>query len=98
MECEIVPISSPFAAKTGTDFVIQLITDGKPLANASVGLLVEPKEERVFATTDAKGKATFSLRRAVRAMIFAVHLRPAHTSEQWRSDFTTVTFQIKGPK
>ena len=95
MKLEIVPISDPFSAVAGKDFVARLLADGKPLAKAPIGLMSKSMKGRVFETTDADGKATFALRDAGEAMLFAVHLRLDKDGQRWLSDFTTMTFRVR---
>jgi uncharacterized GH25 family protein len=92
---EIVPLDTPLGVKAGQSLRVRLLWQGKPLAGASVGLIVEPSTERHFATTDAGGLATVKLDAAGRAVVFSVYLRPLKTVGDWHSDFTTLTLQIE---
>jgi uncharacterized GH25 family protein len=95
MKLELVPVSSPFAARSGQKHTVQLLLDGKPLPRWPVGLTVKGHKERVFETSDADGKATFSLRHTGETLIFAVHLRPDGKAQRWQSDFTTLTLKAR---
>jgi uncharacterized GH25 family protein len=95
MKLELVPISDSFAAVVGKDFMVRLLADSKPVANAPIGLMSKSMKGRVFATTDTDGKATFTLRHSGAAMFFAVHLRFDKDAQRWHSDFTTLTFGIR---
>ena len=92
---EIVPIDSPLGAKVGQSIRVRLLWQGKPMANAAVGLMVEPSADRHFAITDANGVATVKLEAAGRAVLFSVYLRPLKTVGDWQSDFTTLTFLVE---
>lgn len=92
---EIVPLDSPFGVKAGQTIRVRLLWQGKPMAAASVGHMVEPGAERRFATTDANGIAAIAFDAAGRTMIFSVYLRPLKAIGNWQSDFTTLTLQVE---
>ncbi len=91
---EIVPLESPFALRAGQSLRVRLLWQGKPLAGASVGQVIEPAPDRTFVTTDAQGVARIALDRAGRALIFSVFLRPTDKPGHWLSDFSTLTVQV----
>lgn len=93
MGLEIVPVTDPLSLKVGRELTVKLVGRGKLLAGVPIGLRIEGSE-RVFKTTDAKGRATFPIARAGKAMLFAVHLRPAQDGTTWKSDFTNLTFLV----
>lgn len=95
MKLELLPVDSPFAARSGQKYAVQILLDGKPLSRCPIGLVFKGQKERVFETSDADGKVTFSLRRAGEALIFAVHLRPDGERQHWQSDFTTLTLKAR---
>ena len=91
---EIVPLDSPFGVKAGQPIRVRLLWQGKPLAGASVGHIVEPSDTRHFAATDANDVAPITINSAGRALIFSVYLRPQQGLGNWQSDFTTLTLQV----
>jgi uncharacterized GH25 family protein len=92
---EIVPVTDPFAAVTGRAIVAELRVNGKPAPDQPIGLIIEGSTERAFATTDPSGRATLSLARAGRALLFAVRLWPSDDGKSWVSDFATMTFEVR---
>ena len=92
---EIVPLDAPFGVKAGQSIRVRLLWQGKPMAGAAVGHIVEPSADRHFATTNANGVATLKLDAAGRTMIFSVYLRPLKAPGNWQSDFTTLTLLVE---
>jgi uncharacterized GH25 family protein len=92
---ELVPATSPLAARVGNDLTVRLLAGSKPLASVAVGLLTEGGARRVFKVTDADGAATFPLSRAGRAMLFAVRLARADDATSWSSHFCTLTLEVR---
>jgi hypothetical protein len=91
---EIVPLASPLAVSVGRPFTVELLAGGEPAAAAAVGLMVEGGSERVFRTTDARGRATFEPSRAGRALLLAVQLQFRPDAQRWVSEFTTLTLPV----
>jgi len=91
---ELVPETNPCASVAGRALTVTLRARSKPVASAAVGLMVEGSKERTFVTTDALGKATFSLPREGIALLFAVSLRLTDDEKGWVSDFATLTFEV----
>lgn len=90
---EIIPLVDPTRLKVGDKADFQLIENGEPLPEISVGLITEGKGKRIFVTTDKVGHATFAFDKPGRALLFAVHLHP-RPGHEWQSNFSTVTLQI----
>ncbi|MBS0265543.1 MAG: DUF4198 domain-containing protein [Planctomycetes bacterium] len=95
MQLELLPVSNPFAARTGQKFSVRILREGKPLPRWPIGLVVQGQTKRQFETSDADGKVTFTLRHAGDALLFAVHLRPQGEGSRWQSDFTTLTLKVR---
>ncbi len=95
MGFEIVPLSHPLELRVGEEAQFHLLKNGAPLASATVGMLVEGTDERVFQTTDAQGRVTFPVDRAGRMLVFAVDLQLAENGVSWESDFTTLTGRVE---
>lgn len=96
MGLELVPRSHPQGLRPGQPATFQLLSKGKPMAGAPVGLLAEGAAGRVFRKTDAEGLASFQVERAGRILVFAVDLRLAKGGATWESNFTTLTLQVPG--
>jgi Domain of unknown function (DUF4198) len=73
---EIVPLSNPTGWKIGDKAEFQLLENGQPLAGIALGLIGEANSKRIFLMTDNDGRAAFTLDKAGRALLFAVHLHP----------------------
>ena len=80
--------------RKGDNFPLELRANGKPLANAVVGLMPTAEGKRTFRKTDAAGRAEFALDQAGPVLFFAVQLE-WHESK-WISTFTTFTAKV-GP-
>lgn len=92
---EIVPLDSPIGIKAGQSIRVRLLWQGKPLASAAIGHMVEPSAERRFAMTDANGVAIVKFDAAGRTLIFSVYLRALKEKGSWQSDFTTLTLLVE---
>lgn len=92
MGVELVPRFSPAAVRAGDVVSIVLLRDGRPVPNASVGILQGPAG-RAFAHTNADGVASLTVTRPGPALFFTVLLRPA--GEHWESDFSTLTVNAR---
>ncbi|MET0503172.1 MAG: DUF4198 domain-containing protein [Candidatus Binatia bacterium] len=90
---EIVPLSNPTGWKIGDKAEFQLLENGQPLAGIALGLIGEANSKRIFLMTDNDGRAAFTLDKAGRALLFAVHLHP-RDDRGWQSNFTTLTIQV----
>ncbi len=95
MALEIVPLTNPVTAKAGQGFSLKLLRDGQPVPQASIALVEEGHENRVFQVTDADGLATFTPTKAGQYLFTCVILEPAGKNSIWKSRFTTFTFQAK---
>ncbi len=92
MPLEIVPLTDPTVWKVGEKVEVQLLENGKPLANIALGAIAEGGSKRDFAGTDADGRAAFLLVKPGRLLLFGIHLQSA--AEVWQSTFTTLTSQV----
>jgi uncharacterized GH25 family protein len=92
---ELVPQTNPTNARTGGRFSCKLLRRGKPLADQSVGLIIEGIKGRVFQSTDSGGCVTFKADRPGKALVFTVDLRRAASGTGWESEFATLTLEIK---
>jgi uncharacterized GH25 family protein len=94
---EIVPEKNPYAPRTGGSFPVRLQYEGRPLAGALVvALNREAPEERLFARTDAKGRASFALARPGAWLVKSVHMvpAPADSGADWESLWASLTFEL----
>lgn len=95
MRLEIVPVTNPLEVRAGRKASFRLIFEGKPLANAPLGLHQEGQLEARFQTTDATGLATFPIERAGRILIFSTRLDYRADLQMWLSDFSTLTIAAR---
>jgi uncharacterized GH25 family protein len=80
---------------------LRLLYEGKPLANALVtATLLGAETSDVYARTDERGRATFSLQGAGAWRFDAVHMieaRDASTAD-WESFWASLTFELASPE
>jgi uncharacterized GH25 family protein len=88
---ELVPESDPTTLLAGTTLSIRLLKAGAPLAGIAVAA-VGPGG-RTLVTTDAAGRATFSLALPGPWLFAATELRPAAGGD-WESDFSTMVVAV----
>ena len=95
---EIVPERDPTALATGDVLAIRLLQGGRPRAGLAVTAVAAGGGPRAMATTDADGRASFTLAKAGPWLLAATELRekPSETAVAWESDFTTLTIAVGG--
>jgi hypothetical protein len=91
---EIVPLVDPTGLKAGTTFEVRLIKSGQPLA----GLALRASRAGAaasFATTDADGRARFTLDAPGPWLLAGTELRASTAKPgEWESDFTTLSLEV----
>lgn len=91
---EIVPAEG-HAPRTGADFVLQVLLDGRPLPGQAVELVSERNPLGVWRRSDAQGRLQYPIPFAGRWLLRATHLvPPAGGDKRWRSQFATLAIQV----
>jgi uncharacterized GH25 family protein len=94
LKIEIVPLSNPSTLKPGDSLAVQLLFDGKPLADTQMELAVT-KGTWAKLRTDAQGKATFQLPVAAKYRLHAVHMEQvSQPTHDWESFWASFTFEV----
>lgn len=88
LRLELVPLTDPHA---GSPLRVQVLFEGKPLANALVTAIHRDSDKRVTARTSAAGTVTLSLTSGI-WLIKTVHLVPGK-NEPWESLWASLTFE-----
>jgi len=94
LKAEFVPATDPTAVRAGDPITVQLLADGKPVANATVAAVTAGAGGIQKATTDASGRATFKVDREGAWLIKTIHmvrLAPS-TDVEWESYWVTLAF------
>ncbi len=94
---EIVPLTDPFARKSGEALPVRVLFKGKPLSDANLGWDWPGVGEkpRGTARTNAKGEALIPLARSGLFTIRLTHMtRPKAAEYEWESFWTTLTFEV----
>jgi uncharacterized GH25 family protein len=96
---EIVPDRDPTALSPGGALGIRLLEGGQPRAGLAVTAVAARGGPRAMATTDADGRASFTLAAAGPWLLAATELREkaSETAVAWESDFTTLTLAVGAP-
>ncbi len=93
---EIVPEKDPSSLRAGDEFPVQVLKNGKPLADFSLGIVHEGRTNRAFKKTDAAGRVVFKVARAGRWLLRGTDLRSSQRAGiDWESDFTTLSFGVQ---
>jgi hypothetical protein len=99
---EFVPQSDPGALHAGDMLRVQLLRDGKPLANTQVesawaGLAKADQRTVVVGRTDAEGRITVPVERAGKWRLHAVTMEPAVglADADWSSYWASMTFAVR---
>lgn len=101
-QLEVVPLNNPLALQPGGQLGIQVLFEGKPLAGALLkawhkGAGTDQGQTLIIrSTTQADGKATFSLPYAGAWMVSVVHMVPAVGIKDidWDSLWGNLTFAV----
>jgi hypothetical protein len=96
IKAELVPSVNPTALKPGTPFSVQLLVEGRPVADAL--LTAVTRDARHDARTDQNGRATFTLPATGPWLLKTVHMaRPANAGQppaDWESYWVTLAFEM----
>lgn len=98
---EIIPQRDPSQLKAGETLPVLVLFKGKPLVDAQVSAVyanAKPKghEYPVTTRTDGEGKASLKLDRPGPWYARIIYMEPAQNDPEidWRSYFSTVTFEV----
>ncbi len=105
-KAEIFVDQNPGSVKVGDDIGIQVLFEGKPLANQLVFVSYASREEPEDATipeiseytlrTDDNGRATFKITKADKWYIQMIHMQKIVDDDaDYESNWSTITFEIK---
>jgi uncharacterized GH25 family protein len=92
---EIVPESDPTTLQAGDLLAVRLLKDGAGLPRLAIAAVHDG--QRSLVTTDAEGRARFTLAAAGPWMFAATELRRRPDGE-WESDFTTMVVEVKAAR
>ncbi|MGH9943285.1 MAG: DUF4198 domain-containing protein [Pyrinomonadaceae bacterium] len=98
---EIIPQANPYGMRRGDGLSVQVLFEGKPLPNAVV-FVHNRRAGRVStqrATTDAFGRATFTLDRRGEWLVRLVHMRRCQSADcgeiEWESFWSSYSFGMR---
>jgi uncharacterized GH25 family protein len=98
---EIVPVTDPCAWTPGQSFTVQLLRDGEPVVDQSIGVhRLDGTVPSRATRTDEDGRATFEMPTAGRWMIHATSIARADAAAdaEWESIWASLTFELPAPK
>lgn len=100
LRLEIVPETNPCGLRVGDTLQVQVLFEGKPLANAWVTAGykgVHGHRYPVWAKTDGEGQAAVPLDRSGAWFVRVLHMVPAteFADADWQSWFSTLTFVVE---
>jgi uncharacterized GH25 family protein len=93
---EIVPASDPTGLVEGQELSLQLLWNGRPIADLAVGAVAAAPAKAVLLKTDPEGRVALRLDRPGPWLLRATLIRPvADQAGTWVSTFTTLTIEVK---
>jgi uncharacterized GH25 family protein len=96
LRLEIIPERHPGLLRAKSELPVQVLLNGKALANFPLGLVQAGAKTGTLQTTDANGRTTFILPNAVQYLIRGTLLLPsAANPSEWTSDFATLTIEAR---
>lgn len=97
---ELLPMADPFTMKPGSSLPVQILHEGKPLANILVvAMNADAPMNRIKARSDKAGRVSLTLDRPGSWLVKAVHMRPAPAASgaDWESLWASLTFELPDP-
>ena len=92
---EIIPERDPTTLHAGDQLTVRVLRRGRPFGGMPLGAMHDGESQGEWHTTDARGRATFTLAHAGEWMLHGTDLRPvARKDREWESDFTTLTLHV----
>jgi len=92
---EIVPERNPTRLYEGDRLTVRVLRRGAPLAGLPLGAERDGGTPSEWQTTDASGRATFTLAKPGRWLLHGTDLRASRRAGlDWESDFTTLTIAV----
>jgi uncharacterized GH25 family protein len=100
LRLEIVPLTDPCGLRAGDTLVVQVLFEGRPLADVWVGAGTEGTHGHHYPSrqrTDADGRVMIRLDRGGAWFARALHMVPSTEFEDadWQSWFSTLTFGVR---
>ena len=93
---EIIPERDPTTLRAGDQLTVRVLRRGRPFGGMPLGAVHDGETQGEWHTTDARGRATFTIARAGEWMLHGTDLRPvARADREWESDFTTLTVHVR---
>jgi uncharacterized GH25 family protein len=96
MFLEIVPEKDPTGLKSGDDFPVRVLKEGKPFGGFSLNAVSAGDKKGETRKTDADGRVMFRVGTAGRWLLRGTDIRKSNQpGTDWESDFTTLTLEVK---
>ena len=93
-----MPASDPTSVQVGQSLTVQLLAEGKPVADAAVTAASSVEGPAVKGRTDANGLVTFKIDREGAWLIKTVHMaKSAQPDADWESYWVTLVFHTAAP-
>lgn len=92
---EIVPEQDPTSLRTGEQFAVRVLKDGKPFPDFPLNAVAGGETKGETRKTDADGRVTFPLGKAGPWLLRGTEVRKSTREDaDWESDFTTLTLAV----
>ena len=98
LKAEFVPASDPTVVQVGQSLTVQLLAEGKSVANAEVTAASSLEGHAVKGRTDADGRVTLKIDREGAWLIKTVHMaKSTQPDVDWESFWVTLVFHTATP-
>ena len=98
LKAEFVPSTDPSSLKAGQTLTVQLLAEGKPVADAAVTGVSSGEGPAVKARTDGNGRATLNIDREGAWLIKTVHMAKSPSPDaDYESYWVTLAFHAGAP-
>ncbi len=102
LKIEFIPQSDPAALKPGDELPVQVLFEGRPLADVQVEVAIsaDPRRKslhKIVGCTNSRGEIRVPISQAGKLRLHCVHMqRVAQPTHDWESSWASFTFEVAG--
>lgn len=104
LKIEIVPLADPSLLKAGEKLPVQVLYNGKPLADTQVEIALSQDAKaktivEIAGRTDAQGRVNVKVPAAGKVRLHTLHMEHVEAADhEWESNWASLTFEVASPE